>query len=187
MARVTSSIQHALTPHALGDEHATFKVYIGNRPDYMFAHHAQPYCELRTGEIDACAKQCGNGWRKVFNVYAKLVYALAAPSLLSPLGNSRHQPSSWQSYRDDSLLQANSKTALCFVPPNLEALNALHLVMGKGYANTLDLPNDLAWLNHEFAISEQHSLIVCPYFDYRQLSNVKILFLVDLITRLQRP
>lgn len=50
--------------------------------------------------------------------------------------------------------------------------------MGRTYARALvnsgrlDVP--LTWLDHEFAINAASRVIVCPYFDYRQLSNLKI-------------
>ena len=46
--------------------------------------------------------------------------------------------------------------------------------------------NDLFWLNEHFAISEQHKLIVCPYLDYRQLSNARIEQLIGLVQQLSQ-
>jgi hypothetical protein len=40
------------------------------------------------------------------------------------------------------------------------------------------------WLDDEFAIDKEHNLIVCPYFDYRQLSNNKIIRSIAIINRL---
>ena len=54
----------------------------------------------------------------------------------------------------------------------------IHLIIGKTYAkllvNATQLECELTWLDNEFAINTQHRVIVCPYFDYRQLSNIKI-------------
>ena len=91
----------------------------------------------------------------------------------------------WQAYRDQRLLQADSNTALIFsayqsTPPEH---NIIHLVMGRTYASSLQLPVSLQWLDKEFACDLEHQLIVCPYFDYRQLSNSKIIHLVDLLSQ----
>jgi hypothetical protein len=62
--------------------------------------------------------------------------------------------------------------------------------MGKTYAKSLlssgALDLELIWLNNEFAINHSQRLIVCPYFDYRQLSNVKIERLAELIKELNQ-
>ena len=168
----------------LGDPFAQFKVYIGNRPnfsDYPSVDHVNP---LSTGEIHAIGQDCGNGWRKVFNVYAKLVFALNAEDLVSLQGAQ-----SWQSYRDNSLLQDSCNTSLLFLAPQLVAVknkssHGIHIIMGKTYAKSLNLPQSLTWLDHEFAIDTCNKLLVCPYFDYRQLSNLKIIRLVTLIKQL---
>lgn len=175
----------------LGDPNAWLNIYIGNRPDFPFLNQAQDISCLAQHEIYACGQACGNGWRKVFNVYAKLVYATGLSALMTPLHykDKISQPASWQAYRDMLMLRKHSQTALLFSPVSINDLSEssdqrLHIVMGKAYANTLALPQDLIWINHEFALSKTHRLIVCPYFDYRQLSNVKIMFLVDLIKQL---
>ena len=41
--------------------------------------------------------------------------------------------------------------------------------------------------NVKFAIDTKNRLIVCPYFDYRQLSNRKIARLADLLLSLNIP
>ena len=90
-----------------GDKDFSFAVYIANKPNML---EYQGLCEVTTlveGEIDVINQACGNGWRKVFNVYAKLLYCL---------DNKGYDFSTyalnWQSYRDKYLLQAQSKTAL---------------------------------------------------------------------------
>lgn len=168
--------------YGLGDPFANFNVYIANRPnfsDYASLHQVNP---LSTGEIDAIGENCGNGWRKVFNVYAKLVFALNEENIVALRGAK-----SWQSFRDQFLLQSGSNTGLLFSPPQLSEVthnSVVHLVMGKTYANSLNLWPSLQWLDHEFAINVNNRLLVCPYFDYRQLSNIKIIRLVELIQKL---
>lgn len=146
---------------------------MGNRPDYEFGKAG--VVALAPEDIFRIGQHCGNGWRKVFNVYAKLVFTLP-PSF----GFKQHF-SNWQQYRDNSLLQEGSNTTLLFTPPDLNHPDCLHIVMGRTYAKSLVMGDDLKWINPEFAVDTSSRLIVCPYFDYRQLSNAKILFLSDLI------
>lgn len=137
---------------------------------------------LTLGEIEMVNQACGNGWRKVFNVYAKLLYALDkaqfAYSTLAP---------TWQKYRERFLLQQDSQTALLFSPPLLStAKQTLHIICGKTYAKHLlatgQLTANFIWLDDEFAIDKAQNLVVCPYFDYRQLSNIKIEKLASLLS-----
>lgn len=158
----------------LGDANAPFKVYIGNRPDYADFTLSQSVVPLAIQDISAIGQACGNGWRKVFNVYAKLAFAL------SPTWSGQRYER-WQQLRDQSLLQAQSRLSLLFSAPVFSADQTFHLVMGKHYALSLNLPSTLVWLDHEFAYDSENNLIVCPYFDYRQLSNQKIIRLVELI------
>ncbi|MFT5838453.1 MAG: hypothetical protein ACI9UT_000946 [Flavobacteriales bacterium] len=169
----------------LGDPCARFNVYIANRPnfsEYLKLDYVYP---LPAGELYAVGKACGNGWRKVFNVYAKLVFALNDKNIV-PLQGSQ----SWQHYREHALLQYSSNTNLLFSSPQLYPVkdinnHVLHIVMGKTYAKSLSLPLSLKWLDHEFAIDKDNKLLVCPYFDYRQISNIKIMRLVELIKLLK--
>ncbi|MCO7223537.1 hypothetical protein [Pleionea sp. CnH1-48] len=156
----------------LGNKHFKLAIYIQNRPplaEYEQLSHLQP---MVTGEIASIAQQTGNHWRKIFNVYAKLAFEL--DSL---------QWNTWQQLRDHYLLQADSQQALLFCPPdfsNIKTKNRIHLIAGRTYAQTLDLPS-MTWLNEQFAINEEARCVITPYLDYRQLSNSRITFLVSLI------
>lgn len=167
----------------LGDTHATFNVYIANQPNMPQFSSLDRVRALSCEDIQAIGQACGNGWRKVFNVYAKLVYAL---------GEVSGRYSCWQAYRDELLLQPGSGTSLLFSPPDvIDSADAtpdsgLHIVMGRTYAKALLADTALEWLDSEFAINRSLGLIVCPYFDYRQLSNVKIIRLVELIHSLNK-
>jgi hypothetical protein len=171
----------------LGDADARFNVYIANQPDYPPLRQSTAVRALSDDDIAAIGQHCGNGWRKVFNVYAKLLFALG-DNPYTP----QHSFTSWQQYRDESLLQAGSSTSLWFSPPQvnelpqqgLEDKSKIHLVMGRTYGKSLNLRSSLTWLNSEFAIEHEQRLIICPYFDYRQLSNSKIIALVELIKQL---
>ena len=167
----------------LGDNRARVNVYIANRPpmaEYAALQTVQP---LQRGEIDLINQACGNGWRKVFNVYAKLLFALDKTQF-----TFSQQAASWQQYRDKHLLQANSATALRFHLPVLQPLTGLiHIIAGRTHARTLldqGMSAQLHWLNNEFATDKQQRLLVCPYFDYRQLNNEKVALLARLIKEL---
>jgi len=158
----------------LGDCNYTIAVYIANRPPLEPYRSTQTLSPLVLDEVTTIGQQCGNGWRKVFNVYAKLLYALNPAHF-----NFSTQAPSWQLFRDKHLLQTQSQTALLFTPPVLTTHpKIIHLVIGRTYARSLlasgQLESNLHWLDDEFAIDRQQRLIVCPYFDYRQLSNIKI-------------
>jgi hypothetical protein len=168
-----------------GCNNFNFAVYIANKPNMREYQDITQVSPLNKGEIHAIGQACGNGWRKVFNVYAKLLYALNtkdfAYSSLAP---------SWQMYRDNYLFQTNSKTALLFSPPQLnENTDTLHIICGKTYAKQLiasdKLKTHLVWLDDEFAIDTSQKLIICPYFDYRHLSNVKIDKLAFMLSELK--
>jgi len=164
-------------------------VYIADKPPIYEVQQLTQLMPLTTGEIAHIGQQCGNGWRKVFNVYAKLLYALD-----KNLFNFASFAPTWQQYRDDFLLQAQSQTSLLFSTPQLESIQCkavgkpIHIIMGRTYAKALlnsgALDIELTWLNNEFAINHSKRVIVCPYFDYRQLSNVKIEHLAKLIKEL---
>lgn len=170
----------------LGDADARFNVYIANQPDYPPLSQLKVVRALSEDDIAAIGQHCGNGWRKVFNVYAKLLFALG-DNPYTP----QHSFTSWQQYRDTTLLQAGSSTSLLFSPPHTENLSQgqrdkskIQLVMGRTFAKSLNFNSGLIWLSNEFAVEHEQRLIICPYFDYRQLSNSKIIALVELIKQL---
>ena len=173
-----------MTNIGFGDSNFNFAVYIANKPNML---EYQSLCEVMSlveGEINVINQACGNGWRKVFNVYAKLLYALDKKYF-----DYSDKAATWQGYRDKFLLQTQSKTALLFSAPQLISNKVVvHIICGKGHAKALissgKLVANLIWLDDEFAIDRDNKLIVCPYFDYRQLSNIKIEHLAGLLSEL---
>jgi hypothetical protein len=169
----------------LGCTGFTIAVYIANKPNMPEYQQLTCISPLTSDEINAINQACGNGWRKVFNVYAKLLYALDKKKF----SYSEFAPT-WQEYRDSFLLQPTSQTALLFSPPLIStAEENLHIICGKTYAKHLlstgELVANFVWLDDEFAIDESKNLVVCPYFDYRQLSNIKIEKLAGLLAALK--
>lgn len=157
----------------LGAQGFEIAIYIANRPPiepYPALDHLRP---LASGEIKHIADQTGNHWRKIFNVSAKFLFEL----------QSDQEFKTWQALRDQSLYQVDSPMALLFSTPDLAEKNRIHIIAGKTYAQELGLDN-LLWLDPYFAIDKDNKVIVCPYLDYRQLSNARISQLVGLVKNL---
>lgn len=115
----------------LSDSCAQLKGYIGNRPDFYEYPNLHIVSPLSAGEIHVIGQSCGNGWRKVFNVYAKLVFVLSDRHIRFLQGAQ-----SWQNYRDGTLVQSSSNTSLLFSKPllgNVKYTNIIHIVIGKKY------------------------------------------------------
>jgi len=170
----------------LGCSEFTFAVYLANTPKMPEYQNLSYVTSVAKGEIDKIGLECGNGWRKVFNVYAKLLYALNPNDF-----SFSRSASSWQAYRDCFLLQTKSENALLFSAPKLDVNpQKIHIIAGKTYAKHLlatgALEVELTWLDDEFAINIANRLIVCPYFDYRQLSNIKIERLSVMISQMKK-
>jgi hypothetical protein len=163
----------------IGDTECSFlNVYIANRPpldEYSSLEQLKP---LNKHEITFIAQQTGNHWRKIFNVFAKFMFSYFTRQKI------QLEASSWQDYREKNLLQLGSNLRLLFTKPNLNE-NVVHVIMGKQYAIDLgyheDLHTGMLRLDSDFVIWPEKKLIVCPYFDYRQLSNIKIDRLIDLV------
>jgi hypothetical protein len=167
----------------LGSVNANIKVYIENRPPLPQYQELTSVIPLPPSEILNIGALTGNHWRKIFNVYAKLIFEL-----------NTYGFNSWQALRDSYLLQKNSNESLIFSKLTASDLedkstdrknNTIHIVMGKTYARKLELDSMCYWLSESFAINESKKMIVCPYFDYRQLSNIRISQLVQLIKQLK--
>ncbi len=168
----------------LGSQNASINVYIENRPPLPEYESLNSFKPLNPHDISTIATLTGNHWRKIFNVYAKLVHELHSKNY-----------NTWQTLRDDYLLQENSDQRLIFSKLTVDEISPssptyqsknIHIVMGKTYAKKLGVDTSCYWLSESFAINEAKKLIVCPYFDYRQLSNIKITQLVQLIKQLQK-
>lgn len=162
-----------------GHPHPEIAIYIEHRPDLDEYQHLNTMRELALGEIDQIVTATGNHWRKIFNVSAKFIYELKQSSLDQP---------TWQAFRDQVLFQHQSPISLMFsAPPSQsqgEANKSIDIVAGRTYAQKLGV-TDLLWLDRYFAVNTERNLIVCPYLDYRQLSNTRIETLVSLVKKLQ--
>lgn len=160
----------------LGDPQATLRIYLNNRPAAGHFSSPETILPLAVGDIAFIVAETGNHWRKIFNVFAKLMWELT-PQLAEDYA-------SWQAYRDQALLQKNSQVALCFGPPGEERASGQRIFMGKQFATDsgfFSTPG-AQWLDNSFAINDAGD-IVSPYFDYRQLSDEKIRRLTGILNR----
>ncbi|WP_323814344.1 DUF6942 family protein [Cellvibrio sp. NN19] len=164
-----------MKPIGFGSTNSSINFYIANRPpidDYPAMNELRG---LAAGELAHIVKHTSNHWRKVFNVYAKLLFDWHS------LKQRKDIPASWQEYRDRELFQARSQEVLLFNAPQFENTDfTIHVIAGKTYAANLNLP-PLIWLDTYFAINKEQRLIVAPYPDYRQLSNERIARLIEIM------
>jgi len=161
----------------LGDPHAQLRVYLANRPDLEPFAYPGYILALAEGDIAMINAHEGNHWRKIFNVLAKFLFEL---KFSGTEGFSR-----WQDYRDQRMLQPGSNIALCYGKPHrdMNTRQSLpNILMGKQFAQESGFfsTDGAQWLTKDFAIN-QNGWIVCPYFDYRQLSDEKIRYLTTLL------
>lgn len=126
---------------------------------------------LAPGELAEIVAVNSNHWRKVFNVYAKLLFALHPDS-----GRD------WQSVRDQKLFQKHQPHALKMAGSALPG-PGVTLITGKAYAESLlehwpqDSGIDGVWID----VNEQR--LVCPYFDYRAFPNKRIEQVAELMRK----
>lgn len=167
-----------MKPIGLGSTSSSINFYIANRPPLDDYPQMNELRGLAMGELAHIVRHTGNHWRKVFNVYAKLLFDWYQ------LHQRNDLPASWREYRDLELFQPHSQEALLFNAPALtENQNCIHIIAGKTYAANLALPS-LVWLDTYFAVNKEYRVIIAPYPDYRQLSNERISKLIILMKEL---
>lgn len=168
----------------IGRMDANLRVYIEHRPP-MQSYQSLTYVKcLELGEISSIVAESGNHWRKIFVIFAKLAFALNQENTVS---------ANWQEYREKMLLQNSANECLIFAAERLSEYKGklIQIVSGYGYAQKMGLfPLEgeeglsLENLGDGFYWNVSNAVIVTPYFDYRQLSNVKIDYLVCLIKKM---
>lgn len=164
----------------------SINLHLGKRPPlegYLQQGNFRPVEDTELLEI---GRLTGNHWRKIINCYAKLAYELEAQLACGEAQRFKR----WQDYRDFGFLREHSRYRLGFSAPILStgpSTATVTLLSGRAYGQlwTQEQGIVLEWLNSDFAINRQYKLLVTPYFDYRQLSNVKITELVALIQSLR--
>ncbi len=161
-----------MTAIGIGDPNAWIYIHCPHRPPLAEYEQRTTLLPAEPQELETLVAHTDNHWRKIINLYAKLMHEL----------NATH--AQWQHYRDNQLLQAHSGTALMFSMPET-AQNRLTLVMGQAFATQCGISEarfpDLKLWQDNFRYSLSHRLILTPYFDYRQLSNKALKELAGLI------
>jgi hypothetical protein len=168
-------------------------VYCENQPNLDYLGRSNSIGELYIGQsvseisLSSIIEHNGNHWRKIFNIYAKIGWALTP-----------NQATTWQEYRDQVLLTNGSSTQLV-MGASLDICiinafpNATHLVMGKQYFKSfLDStsrnkfePINLQILDVNAFKFQSSYIINTPYFDYRQFNNCLIDSHVNCCTQLE--
>lgn len=141
----------------------------------------------------------GNNYRKVFNIYSKLSFYLEQYLNYSRVTDI----TTWQEYRDSFFLDLESPCRIAFlsdyefsylqeksqlpdslcetIKQCLNSDNVLHLFSGKKCISAFNFEDRCFWMSEYFAQVKDANAIVTPYFDYRQLSNERIIQLQKLI------
>lgn len=118
---------------------------------------------LASGEVCEIIAECGNHWRKIFSIFAKLSFALV-----------EHDCKTWQEYRDLVLLTEQGSELIVFEHHLVEApADAIHFISGQKHFAEFDL-NDFSPLDDDAKVLENGQILQTPYFDYRQLNNALI-------------
>lgn len=159
----------------LGPTSPKFVVYLPHSPQ---CDHLKSLAELRPafeGELHQIGVETGNHWRKIINIAAKLGFAIQDNSYPT-----------WQAYRDEFLCRERSDIALLFGATQLlPGSGSIHLVSGHQYCGELCSQFSFETLDADFRFCENHCVFDCPYFDYRQLSNIKLERLREYMKRQQ--
>lgn len=159
-----------------GNASAGLQFYIANRPAMDEYSDLSGVVPINQDTIERINAHCGNHWRKIFNVLAKLMFSL---------GN--HTFSRWQDYRDHKLLTETDNLCLLFNSPQTLTASTkkgsvpLRVIAGKTYAEACVGDFSWQWNNERFALIPEQRIIISPYPDYRQLSDRRIETLVHLV------
>jgi len=153
-----------MTFQGFGASQTNFIVYCANTPQttLLAPNTITPICYEDIEKINA---ENGNGWRKIFNVYAKLLFEI------NPL-----EFKSWQALRNNYLLQSHCNHQLILNPTDISANDddTIQILMGKTFALTHFKENDIQWIDSSMGKVHNTNIFITPYFDYRQFSNAKI-------------
>ncbi|WP_127556129.1 DUF6942 family protein [Saccharospirillum alexandrii] len=155
----------------LGDASPSIVVCAPHRPPSLKPNQPNQLLPLAGDDLHRLVQGSGNHWRKIFNLYAKLLHGLTP-----------REPD-WQTCREQRLLQAGSACALVFEHKWVPEPGQLCVVMGQTYGRSLGWLADDQVLPavHPFVQHPEQAVIVTPYFDYRPLSNARLASLVQLI------
>ena len=158
----------------LGEAHAALTVCVEHQPRWPEPAFASGRSTLYPGELAKLVDANSNHWRKIFNVYAKLLYALRPDAATD-----------WRALREQQLFQPGQQHGLRMGSTLAEEVNqraGLSLIAGKQYANALGLLNQATSLAPGIFLHDDRACLITPYFDYRALSDANITRLAQIIT-----
>jgi hypothetical protein len=132
-------------------------LYIPNRPNLEQYIKKRGLKNLKMNEISFIISECGNHWRKIFSIYAKICFHF------NPVTDS------WQDYRDTILLTKKCIASISFSKKVIQD-STIVILSGKE-----------SWKLDE-GLSK--NIFKTPYFDYRQFPNSEIDKLLSNIKRI---
>lgn len=148
----------------LGPTSPKLLIYLPHTPN---CDHLKALAEVRPafpGELHQIGVETGNHWRKIINVTAKLGFAI-----------NDNNYSDWQSYRDAFLCREGSEITLIFGAKKLvQGEHYTHIISGHQYCESICKTFEFETLDQDFRLCRSRKVIDSPYFDYRQLSNIKL-------------
>ena len=135
-------------------------LYIGNRPSLPEFEELTEFPILESGDIVKIIAQCGNHWRKIFSIFAKLGFAL-----------NEHDCKTWQEYRDQVLLTVKSSEHIVF-DTKIRSTEGFHIICGQSHFELFDFTEEnFISLDQNNKVQHSGKIIQTPYFDYRQFNN----------------
>ena len=149
----------------IGVEQPKLVLYIQNRPPLEYFTDLNSYRSANKNEICDIIDQCGNHWRKIFSIFAKLAFA-----------TTHHECNSWQEYRDNILLTQNGHEAIIFQNKlQVFPCEAHHLICGKTFFDEFNFDeNEFHNLDENEKVKHREKILQTPYFDYRQFNNALV-------------
>lgn len=133
-------------------------LYLPNRPNQESYMNKRGLKNLKVGEVPFIIQECGNHWRKIFSIFAKICFDL------NPVTDT------WQEYRDNILLTNKCISSVSFSKKNIQKSDSIVLLSGKD-----------SW---PLAGDSILRIFRLPYFDYRQFPNIEITKLLSKLKKI---
>jgi len=158
-----------------GNPSARLRFVVENPPPMSQYQNLSTVLPLSTQQRVLIEQECGNHWKKIFACLAKISHPI--------FGQIN---GTWQDYRQEHLLRSGGNEALLFhhkglgLSDLLAKPNQVTLIMGKRLSQLLAIDDSPCEKGDFFEVADT-SVLITPYPDYRQLSNVKIDRLITLI------
>lgn len=166
----SSKIQAGIGKVSTKEDKYLLQLYIPHRPTMAEYENLQDIQPINNGDIDKIIIACGNHWRKIFVIFAKIASAIDDREL------------SWKTYLAEHLLQDSGSERLVFCEDlqflDKEPASVIHIFSGKYCGDTAGHIQQCSEIAPGFFQNEKGQIFITPYFDYRQFSNAKIDFFI---------